>query len=301
MQTELIGSNGVKWINTAMPTPEDLAGLVREAGLEPSDAEFVAQSQHRPGVTVRDNYMIILIQVPAFNKQLRVTSGVPLYCIIRQDRMWTVHYEPLVVLMKLLDDYASVAEKRDEFFMDGAMPLALHVIGRMYDSAFAKLERLAKHIDIAEDAVFQGNERKMVEEVSILVRDLMDFRKIMRLQINLFATPPLHPLLDAGLYQIWLRVNGQANKLWDLLESLFESMTELEHTNSNLLQYKENELLRMLTYYSIISIPLLLTMQPIYQYVGRNVYLTVIYAIGVLVLITLLLYVFFRAKKRRII
>ena len=301
MQTELIGSNGVKWINTAMPTPEDLAGLVREAGLEPSDAEFVAQSQHRPGVTVRDNYMIILIQVPAFNKQLRVTSGVPLYCIIRQDRMWTVHYEPLVVLMKLLDDYASVAEKRDEFFMDGAMPLALHVIGRMYDSAFAKLERLAKHIDIAEDAVFQGNERKMVEEVSILVRDVMDFRKIMRLQINLFATPPLHPLLDAGLYQIWLRVNGQANKLWDLLESLFESMTELEHTNSNLLQYKENELLRMLTYYSIISIPLLLTMQPIYQYVGRNVYLTVIYAIGVLVLITLLLYVFFRAKKRRII
>lgn len=301
MQTELIGSNGIKWINAAMPAPEDLAELVREAGLEPNDAEFVAQSQHRPSVSVRDDYMIILIQVPAFNKQLRVTSGVPLYFIIRQDRLWTVHYEPLVALVKLLDDFTNVPEKRDEFFMDGAMPLALHVIGLMYGSAFAKLERLAKHIDIAEDAVFQGNERKMVEEVSVLVRDVMDFRKIMRLQNNLFATLPRHPLLTDDLYPVWLRVNGQASKLWDLLEGLYESTTELKNTNSNLLQYKENELLRMLTYYSIFSIPLVLAMEPIYIYVGKNLYLTIVYAVGIFLLISVLLFVFLRAKRRRVI
>jgi Mg2+ and Co2+ transporter CorA len=100
---------------------------------------------------------------------------------------------------------------------------------------------------------------------------------------------------------MWGRINGQTKKLWDVLEGLFESTTQLGKTNRDLLQHKENELLRMLTLYSIISIPLLLLMEPLYPHVGQNILITLFYAAGVILLALLLLYVFMRAKRRRVL
>ena len=132
----------------------------------------------------------------------------------------------------------------------------------LYDGSFHKLERLGKHIDIAEDAVFQGNERKMVEEISILTRDVMDFRKIVRPQKSLFSSVPQHEFINAETASKWRRVRGQLLRMWDLLESMVESVRELSNTNFTLLQHKENEILRLLTIYSIIVIPMLLFVDP---------------------------------------
>lgn len=301
MRGDLSSAGGLVWTLLSEPTPEELAEFVRDAHLETADAQFVVQNHHRPEVAVRQDYLIILIHVPTFNKQTRVTRGVPLYFIIRDNRLWTVHHDPIAVLEGLWSDFSTNQDKRTEYFRDGAAGIALHIVSELYGSAFNKLERLAKHIDIAEEAVFQGNERKMVEEISLLVRDVMDFRKIIRLQTNLFATSPAHPLISATIAPVWGRIHGQARKLWDVLEGLYESTGQLGKTNRDLLQHKENELLRMLTYYSIVSIPLLLLMEPLYPYVGHSVATTIAYIAGVGLLILLLLYIFLRAKRQRVL
>ncbi len=301
MKGDLTNTTGLTWTALSDPSPNELAELVRETDVLPADAEFIVQNHHRPEVAVRDGYLIILIHVPTFNKQTRTTRGVPLYCIVREGRLWTVHFEPIVVLDGLWSTFSTDEDKRTEYFSDGAMAFTLHLISELYASAFKKLERLASHIDIAEDAVFRGNERKMVEEVSLLMRDVMDFRKIVRLQTNLFATIPNHVLLPASVAPLWARVNGQTKKLWDILEGLLESTSQLGKTNRDLLQHKENELLRMLTYYSITSIPLLLLMEPLYPYVGRGIVTTAVYIAGVVLLTLLLLYIFLRAKRRRVL
>ncbi len=251
----LLTSKNVTWTNYGEPAPEELATVVREAQLLPLDAEFIAQNHHRPEVTVRPAYVLLLLHVPVFNKQTRVTTSASLYLIIRDSKLTTLQYEQIAVLDRLLQDFAETPEKQEEYFEDGALGLAIHVITTMYGGAFHKLERLHKHINIAEDAVFQGNERKMVEEISILVRDVMDFRKIIRPQRELFTTLPVHPLFTEPTAASWQRLHGQVNKLWDFLESLSEAVLQLSETNQTLLQHKQNQLLRVLTYYSIAAIP----------------------------------------------
>ena len=302
MKGDLTNATGLTWTALAEPSPNELAEFVREADLVPADAEFVVQNHHRPEVAVRDNYLIILIHVPTFNKQTRTTAGVPLYFIVREGRLWTVHYEPIVVLDGLWSTFSTDEDKRTEYFSEGAMSLALHLISELYASAFKKLERLASHIDIAEDAVFRGNERKMVEEVSLLMRDVMDFRKIIRLQTNLFTTIPNHPLLPAALAPLWGRINGQTKKLWDILEGLLESTTQLGETNRDLLQHKENQLLRLLTVYSIFSIPAIILISPYNRSSPfSNLWDTILY-LGIFgTFMVALLVILFRAKRRRIL
>ena len=180
--------------------------------------------------------------------------------------------------------------------------MAFHIISELYSTAFKKLTRLAKHIDIAEDAVFHGNERKMVEEISLLMRDVMDFRKIVRLQTNLFATIPSHPLISTEQVPVWARVHGQTKKLWDVIEGLYESTKHLGETNRDLLQHKENSLLRLLTVYSIFSIPALILISPYNRpspyenWIDMTIYLGIFGAFVVALLVILI-----RAKRKRIL
>jgi Mg2+ and Co2+ transporter CorA len=136
MKGDLSDAGGLVWTMLSEPAPAELAEFVREAGLETSDGEFVVQNHHRPEVAARQNYIIILIHVPTFNKQTRITQGVPLYLVVRDGRLWSVHHEPIVVLDGLWADFSTDTEKRLEYFAEGAAGLALHIVSELYASAF---------------------------------------------------------------------------------------------------------------------------------------------------------------------
>jgi len=301
MQQELV-SKQLAWTHVSDPNPEELAAFIRNSGVEPIDSDFIVQHHHRPEITIRDQYILLLIHVPVFNKKSRLTRGGALYFVITPDHLWSVSFKQIFALDKLLKVYKESDEKREEYFQDGAAGLCVNIISSMHASAFRKIERLSKYINIAEDAVFHGNERKMVEEISILARDVLDFRQIVRPQISLFSMAPAHDLVPPSVASMWQRLDGQTRKLWDLLENIFESIRELGHTNNTLLQHKENELLRLLAMYSAISIPaviLLTVYNP--RSAGAGLADVITFWSFFAIYLILLLIIFFRFRGKRIL
>lgn len=298
-----LSSKGLSWTSVQSPTPEELAEFVRTAGLLAVDAEFVAADHHRPEITVRSDYLQLLIQIPVFERKARLTTGASLYFIIRNQELFSLHYQPLVALDRVRRSFETSPERQEEYFNESALSLCLTIISMLYDSAFHKLERLSKHIDIAEDAVFQGNERKMVEEISVLTRDVMDFRKVIRPQTRLFARQPRHPFLVPEVITQWQRAQGQLLKMWEILESMMESVRELSNTNSTLLQHKENELLRLLTAYSIVIIPMLILVDPLFDPRAADASAIDAAAFWIVlgVLLLTLIIVLWRARRKRLL
>ncbi len=261
MQQSLSLQN-VTWNAVSEPSGDELAQIIRENNLLPIDASFVGNDEQRPEVVVRNNYILLLFSVPVFDKQLRVTSGVPLYMIITPTSVTTLAFQPVVSLEKVFQEYTEIAHSVDLPSEDSAVHLGLSIISELNHSSFRKIKRLSKHIEIAEDAVFHGNERKMVEEIAVLMRDVLDFRKIIHPLLSLFASVPDHAEFSLEAHTEWRRVGNQLRQLSEVLDSLYESSKELRETNDSLLQYKENALLRLLTYYSIIAIPLWILVSP---------------------------------------
>lgn len=283
----------------AEPSVEELAEFVREANLLPIDAEFIAQERQRPEAAERPEYVLILIQVPVFQKIERVTRGVNVYFVVREGNVWTLAFEPLPALERLYAELEKEREQQEEYFGGTALGLTVYLLRRLTAGAFAKLERLSKHIEIAEDAVFHGNERKMVEEVALLTRDVTDFRRVIRPQRKLFDVPLTHALADDNVRHQWWRLHQYTAKLWDILEGLDESVKQLGKTNFALLQHKENQLLRLLTLYSTLGIPALLLVGPLFNpaasAAGRAVFWVVFVS-----LLTALLTILWRFKGKRI-
>ncbi|MCH8748672.1 hypothetical protein IH781_02885 [Patescibacteria group bacterium] len=302
MRETLSSTNGVTWSDVAEPAAEELAAVVRAAQLSPLDAEFIAQEHHRPDLSSQSGYLMILVSVPAFDKQTRVTTSVPLYFIVQEHDLTTVHYQPLPALRRLWQDFTDNKERRDEYFAEGPLSLALHLIDALHAASLRKLDRLTKHVAIAEDAIFHGNERKMVEEISVLMRDVLDFRSIIRPQLSLFTKVPDHALLTAEARGHFARLHGQVHKLWEVLEGLLESTSELRDTNDSLLQHKENQLLRVLSYYSIITIPAWIFVTPFQPFAEDSTRVDSIFFWGVLsILVVLLAGIFWRFRGRGVL
>lgn len=295
--------NELEWVNVQSPESDELAEFIRNCDLKREDAEYIAQRYHRPGITVRADYLLMMIEVPVFDRKLRLTQGASLYLVIRENHLFTLHYESIITIDKIIRDLSASPDWQEEMFDDGAMSLALSLVALLYESSFRKLGRLSKHVDIAEDAVFQGNERKMVEEVSLLTRDVMDFRKVIRVQTSLFRKLPDSPLVTLEAALRWERVNGQLLKMWDVLESMFESVKELGNTNFTLLQHKENELLRLLTIYSIVVIPMLVLTDPFFDPAEENANFADFVAFWMIlgVLVITLVVILIRVKRKRLL
>lgn len=299
---QVVTSKGIPWTNLEDPSAEELAAMARELQLHPLDAEFIAANRHRPSVTLRSQYLLLLMHVPVFDKVARLTAGAPLYCIVTNQGLWSIHHQPIPALNKIIHDLQENPIRHEEHHSEHPLSFALYLWDLLVASAFQKLERLAKHIDIAEEAVFQGNERKMVEEIAVLTRDVMDFRKIIRPQRDLFAHLPTHPLVDSSSQGPWLRLHNQMQKLWEMLESISESVHELAKTNNSLLQHKQNELLRLLTLYSIVAIPVWILITPFNPRGINSTALDVVVFWGVLALLILaLLWVLLRFRGRRVL
>lgn len=300
MATTKLAVLTLEWVDTDEPTNKQLAEFAREAQLLAADTEFLLDHHQQPEIAVRSNYTLMLVHVPVFDKQTRVTSSATLAFVTTQDRVYTLHFEPIVTLEQIRQDMHDHPQKHESFVGDTSLRLALYIINQLYKSSFRKLMRLAKHIDIAEDAVFFGNERKMVEEIAVLGRDVLDFRRIVRPHLHLFDSPP--PQLDDTAATAWRRIDSQTQQMWELLESLHDSAKELRNTNDSLLQHKENELLRLLSLYSIITIPVWVFVGP---YNPRSANATVldemIYWLVLGVLALLLLAIFIRARQRKVL
>ncbi|HLD26177.1 MAG TPA: CorA family divalent cation transporter [Candidatus Andersenbacteria bacterium] len=297
-----LNSKDLHWLAVQSPTPEELAEFVRSAQVEPADAEFLASPRHRPEVTVRPDYILIMVSIPVFDRAVRITTGASLFFVVRSRQVLSLHYDPIVALDRIRQSFVESSARQEEYFADGPLTLALHITHSLYDGAWRKLERLAKHIDIAEDAVFQGNERKMVEEISVLTRDVMDFRKIIRPQRHLLSHLPRHELVTPPIAALWRRVGAAPEKIWETLEGMLESVKELAKTNFTLLQYKENQLLRMLTIYSIVIIPIWIFVAPFDPFHGEGRRLDAVAFWSVLsLLVVLLLFILLHLRRRRVL
>lgn len=289
MRTELTIA-GIAWQRLVEPTGSELAAVARDVPLEAADRALLGESLMRATLVSRPAYELLRVEVPVFDRKLRASSGVALDCIVLPDQLITLQARLIPVLEKLVDGLKRNPDQDLEVTLAGPADLLKYLLRQIHHGTLRKLDRLHKYIDIAEDAVFQGNERKMVEEISLLMRDVSDLRKIIRPQRRLFQGTS------------WQELTQDLGKVWDGLETLQESVTQLANTNSTLLQHKENELLRLLAMYSALVVPLWILITPFVPTRPEASVLDITVYWGVLAFLGLaLIFIFARFRGKRIL
>src|SRR3712207_1325473 len=122
------------------------------------------------------------------------------------------------------------------------------------------LRKMGNKLERIEEEVFEGSSDEVVRDLSNSKQEIINFRKIIRPQRavlrDLERTKQRYLAEDLEVY--FDDIVDASERIWDMLENFKEVVEALEDTNESVLSHRVNEVLRVLTAFSVIILPLTL-------------------------------------------
>jgi len=239
----------MNWIDLEAPTKDDVRSIMKEFSIHPIVANELLSPTRRPKVDLYNNHIYLILHFPAFQHRHGTSTEQEVDFIIGKNFIITTHYE----MIDPLHEFSKVFEVNsiiDKSHMGShAGFLFYYIVKELYKSLEIELDNINDALEKIEEQIFEGKEKDMVEELSKVNRDLLNFKQSIRLHKEVLAS-----LEKAGLsffgdsFSYYLRaITGEYYKIASAMEGNRETLSELRETNDSLLTTKQNETMKILT------------------------------------------------------
>jgi magnesium transporter len=257
---EVVEHDGLRWINIERPGPLDQAWLEEHFEFHPLDYEDVRSRNQRPKIDEYDDYLFIVLHFPVFDKSVgRLNTG-ELDMFVGPDFLITMPNVPLQPVEYLFERCRSNEQVREELFSKGPGYLLYKVVDSSFDYCFPMLRKMGNKLDRLETELFEGRSEDIVRDLSNVKQEIINFRKIIRPQRSVLRdlerTKQRYIAEDLEVY--FDDIIDASERIWDMLENFKEVVTGLEDTNESLISHRLNDVLRVLTAFSVVLLPLTL-------------------------------------------
>ena len=259
LNIETIKWGKITWINIEKPTGSDMEYLAKNYLFNLFDLEDCLSRIERPKIDEYENYLFLVLHFPVFKKEARVTTSSQVSIFIGEDFLVTVHTGALKPLAKLFNDCQQNERAREEHMARSSGYLLYRILDRLVDYCFPILNRVIANIEAAEDRLFSEPARDTVQEISVLRRDVMSYRRIIRHQPAILKSLEVreYPFLREDLDVYFGDIGDHIGTISETLEEYKEVVEGLNATSDSLFSHRTNEVMKMLTILGTILLPLL--------------------------------------------
>ena len=149
---------------------------------------------------------------------------------------------------------------RDQIFSKGSGRLLYEVLRDLFDYCFPILDKIGHKLDALEDDVFEGRSEEVVRDLSNAKQEIISYRKIVKPERSTLRLLERHVerFFHEDLEEYFDDIVDAAERIWDLLDNYKEVIEALESTNESVINHRQNDILRILTVFSVILLPLTL-------------------------------------------
>jgi magnesium transporter len=247
----------LKWIYIEQPTETEIEYLAQNYPFHPLDLDDCLSRIQRPKIDEYKEYRFIVLHFPIFSKEARVTLPSQVSIFIGKDYLITLHAGDLNPLAKFFRDCQLNEESRNQNMKSSGF-LLYRIVDRLVDYCFPILTKIMNNIEKVEDDIFDTKQRQTVEEISILRRDIISYRRViwpLRAVISTLERKTAK-YTPEDLEAYWGDIVDHVDKIWDNLDECKEIIEGLEDTNDSLYSHRTNEVIRILTIMATIMLPL---------------------------------------------
>jgi magnesium transporter len=257
---EIVTSSGLRWINIERPGPVDRAWLEEHFDFHPLDYEDVLSRNQRPKIDEYEDYLFIVLYFPVFDKQVGRLNAAELDIFIGPDFLITLPNQPIPPVEYLFERCRTGEELRESLFSKGSGSLLYKIVDDSFDYCFPMLRKIGNRLERLEEDIFEGRSEEVVRDISSSKQEIINFRKIIRPQRavlrDLERTKQRYLADDLEVY--FDDIVDASERIWDMLENFKEVVEALEDTNESVISHRVNEVLRVLTTFSVVILPLTL-------------------------------------------
>jgi magnesium transporter len=257
---EVTEYGGLRWINIEQPGPVDRAWLEEHFEFHPLDYEDVTSRNQRPKIDEYPDYLFIVLNFPVFDKDVGRLNAGELDIFVGPDFLITLPNSPLHPVEYLFERCRTEPEMREQLLSKGSGYLLYKIVDDSFDYCFPMLRKMGNKLDRIEEEIFEGRSEEVVRDISNVKQEIINFRKIIRPQRtvlrDLERTKQRYLAEDMEVY--FDDIVDASERIWDMLENYKEVVDALEETNESVLSHRVNDVLRVLTAFSVVILPLTL-------------------------------------------
>jgi magnesium transporter len=257
-----LNAAGLTWIHLDAPDSETAAMLAERFGWHPLDVEDVMSRRQRPKVDdyADEGYLFVVLHFPVYDRTVQRLNAAELDAFIGPDYLVTLP----TVRLRPLDGLFSRCEEdeayREQLFSKGSGRLLYEVLDDLFDYCFPILDKIGHKLDALEDDVFEGRSDEVVRDISNVKQEIISYRKIVKPERSTLRVLEgrVGRFLPEELDLYFDDVVDAAERIWDILDNYKEVIEALEQTNESVISHRQNDVLRVLTVFASIMLPLTL-------------------------------------------
>jgi magnesium transporter len=260
-----LSSDGLTWIHLEAPSHEEVQLLADRFGWHPLDVEDVLSRRERPKIDVyteedEAGYLFAVLHFPVYNASVGRLDAGELDLFLGPNYIVTLPNVELKPVTRLFRRCAESEEFRSQQFVRGSGRLLYEILDDLYDYCFPILDKIGgklRQIDEEIDYV-TPRAKERVRDIHKVKQEIISYRKIVRPQ-----RPTLRQLerqverfLPEDLELYFDDIVDANERIWDHLDNYKEVVEALEDTNESLISHQQNDILYVLTIFTVVMLPL---------------------------------------------
>jgi len=258
--------NKITWIQLQKPSERDIKELEGLFEIHPIIQEEIYHPSDRSKVENYGDYVFAVYHLPIYNERERTSRRAELDFIATKDTLITVSYEKIEPLAEFIRKIGKNVGLKNK--IQNPAQLIYYILQEVNIFSLRQLRHVEKKVNAVGAKIFKHPDQELLEEISYIKRDLLDFGIIAAAQKT-----TLESLLHVGTgfwgkeVGIYLSdLLGDFLKVHYLLENLRATIVSYSETVSQIFQFHTSNIVRRFSILGFLSFPLLLyatvTLQP---------------------------------------
>jgi magnesium transporter len=303
MTTYELRCNRFIWTNIVSPTEDDVRRLSQShPDIHSLDLDDLLSHTERPKIDERETYLFAVIHFPVWDAVNRISRASEVEFVVGRNYLVTAHDGTLKPLLRLFSRCELYEAERQQHLGKGANDAFYVILDRLVDYVFLMLRKVDSNIHQIENDIFTGDSRQIIRDIAVVRRDIIALRRIIRHQVSVLEAlgRTQHQIIREELEQYFGDTVDHIYAARDIIDEDYEVIGGLAETADTLLSHRINEVIRVLTVFSVIMLPLTL-ISGIY---GMNIELPLnehprafIFIFALMVSIAVLMLAYFKRRK----
>lgn len=246
------------WLDVKRTGKEELNALRDRFHFLEIDLHDCTPPFERAKAVTRHDYIFMVLIFPVFNPKTGETHPVEVDFFIGKDYLVTVHVQKLALLEEL---WTRVLEKSKlKHPVDSAATLLHLILDELVDTNFPALTTIANKIERIEKEMGSVHNRNAIYQIFNIKTSIVNIRKALQphkrtIRKLMTMTPARFTTEELHYFE---HLVDHTKEVWDQIESETETINAIEDTHLSLLEFRTNDIMRILTVFAVIVFPLTL-------------------------------------------
>jgi magnesium transporter len=293
-----------RWIHLGEASLANLRVLTSRFPIHEHDLRELLPSINHTKCIIRPNYIFLVFVFPIYDQQAETLRETELSVFINKDTLVTVNHGNTLSDMIALKDDMSNAARRELILSQQPGDVLLSLLDRIYRSTFPLLVEVSQNIRELENRLFAEYDKEAMIR-SVLLTKSGNARARNAMQNHRYALRTFNSAI-ANFHSAPLahfeHINTQTMDIWNTLASQREAIDAIHETNETLLSFRTNNIMKTLTIFTSILLPLsLITGIVIIETPTTRIFKDNPWSfwaiIGFMVILTVSMLAFFKKKK----